>query len=761
MVLPIHADGALPDYMVQEEAFEAGRARNWQPGDRFRMQFGGRKGSWYRGTVAALAAPEPSVPAEVVDPWEGLEVRWDDSQSSAVTRVSMWEIEVDPNSDEVRRRRRRRRRSEPLWRGGAELDPAVWLQARIAEEKATMQRHHRRERSGKRIDERGASPPAYSADGDAGGAAYAPVLAAAAATAPAAEQPAAAAAAAAPAAKRPRNASYAAANRSELPQSAAVAAAAARATGGRLCGTRANPCFMPPVGDVRSPYYTGAIPSEVLQQLPRSEERFATMITNFHLGRGHPRFRVPSFAGVELSMLAVFNDVIQHGGCLSVTQRKKWRDVVRGGALPLVCNTPRDTCCAHEPLGRLPGRQLGRSPPMRRDHGRAPNVNAAMRPATQVRTLNLATTSSSTAMRQNYERTVRCFELYLRAGEFAADAAAGLLPPSDRVLTRAKQLELWQQLGGPHPRYEHFRPYPDFHAFGSEAEVAEAASRPAVSSAPPPEPPPASAAAAAAAGLPPPSAQAAVGRAVWRKWQGHGWYEAKIVAYNPAHARGVEHTLVYQQGTPQELVERMNVLLPPVPLCWHNPALRPPPPMAAATPAATTGAAGAVAAALQPAAAARGAAGARPASAGSGAAGAVAATLQPGGARPTSAHARPASALGPAAAGAAQVAALHGRQPSVTPAAASQQAAARPGLAAAAAPTPAALKSGASGSGVGPQHDGRVVTDTVGVTNAASATGFVNSTAAATADVEMAHPADDNGSEERAGPAASSKNGRT
>lgn len=99
LVLPIHAVGTLPDYVVKEGVFEAGRAQGWQPGERFRMQFGGRKGSWYRGTVTAVEQRGGGVEW---DPWEGLHVRWDDSQSSSVPRVSMWEIEPDPNSAEVR-----------------------------------------------------------------------------------------------------------------------------------------------------------------------------------------------------------------------------------------------------------------------------------------------------------------------------------------------------------------------------------------------------------------------------------------------------------------------------------------------------------------------------------------------------------------------------------------------------------------------------------------------------------------------------------
>ena len=53
LVLPIHADAALPDYVVPLAAYEQGRSKRWQAGDRFRMQFGGRKGSWFRGTIVS------------------------------------------------------------------------------------------------------------------------------------------------------------------------------------------------------------------------------------------------------------------------------------------------------------------------------------------------------------------------------------------------------------------------------------------------------------------------------------------------------------------------------------------------------------------------------------------------------------------------------------------------------------------------------------------------------------------------------------
>jgi hypothetical protein len=49
-------------------AFDAGAARSWRAGDRFRMQVGGPKGSCWRGTITAADEGTGG------DPWEALEV---------------------------------------------------------------------------------------------------------------------------------------------------------------------------------------------------------------------------------------------------------------------------------------------------------------------------------------------------------------------------------------------------------------------------------------------------------------------------------------------------------------------------------------------------------------------------------------------------------------------------------------------------------------------------------------------------------------
>ena len=109
----------------------------------------------------------------------------------------------------------------------------------------------------------------------------------------------------------------------------AAATAAAKHSGGQLCGTEAHPVFIPPANDVPSPFFASAIASGVLEKLPREAAAFVTMVANFHAGRGHARFKVPALGGVEMPLRRAFDEVIQRGGCLSVTQLKGWRDVVR------------------------------------------------------------------------------------------------------------------------------------------------------------------------------------------------------------------------------------------------------------------------------------------------------------------------------------------------------------------------------------------------------------------------------------------------
>ena len=99
-MIPVAICNALPDYLVRSEG-PAGYAERmrvpWQPGDRFRMFFGGKisskthkkvksGGVWYKGTVVELRATQPdrSAPPEEkerYDPWESLVVQWDKGEA--------------------------------------------------------------------------------------------------------------------------------------------------------------------------------------------------------------------------------------------------------------------------------------------------------------------------------------------------------------------------------------------------------------------------------------------------------------------------------------------------------------------------------------------------------------------------------------------------------------------------------------------------------------------------------------------------------
>lgn len=98
IVLPLHVDNLLPDFIVKVSAFEQSKKTHWKVGDRFKMYFGG-KGSarsasgYYKGTISGV---KQAVLGEAYDPWESLTVEWDNDNTGASMKVSPWEIEVDP-----------------------------------------------------------------------------------------------------------------------------------------------------------------------------------------------------------------------------------------------------------------------------------------------------------------------------------------------------------------------------------------------------------------------------------------------------------------------------------------------------------------------------------------------------------------------------------------------------------------------------------------------------------------------------------------
>jgi hypothetical protein len=85
----------------------------------------------------------------------------------------------------------------------------------------------------------------------------------------------------------------------------------------------------------------------VLQQLPPDEDSFTAMIANFHIARGHLKFRLPALAGELMQLRSVLLDVLARGGCQAVTQRKRWKDVVRSWALWRLSAARCDACAKH------------------------------------------------------------------------------------------------------------------------------------------------------------------------------------------------------------------------------------------------------------------------------------------------------------------------------------------------------------------------------------------------------------------------------
>lgn len=79
----------LPTYLPARAP--ARRQKMWQPGDRFRMYFGGKLGtkvggSWYKGKIESVDVPaQPMVQDH--DPWDSIHVVWDKNDGSGQTKV--------------------------------------------------------------------------------------------------------------------------------------------------------------------------------------------------------------------------------------------------------------------------------------------------------------------------------------------------------------------------------------------------------------------------------------------------------------------------------------------------------------------------------------------------------------------------------------------------------------------------------------------------------------------------------------------------
>jgi hypothetical protein len=227
---------------------------------------------------------------------------------------------------------------------------------------------------------------------------------------------------------------------------------------------------------------------------------------------------------------------------------------------------------------------------------------------------------ATTNVRQAYDKSLRCFELYMRSGAFVRDLEAGMLPPAGQALSRTQLIRIWENAGKGLPEFVTFNPY-DLDANGDPVSVtaanadtgtgggsggaaAAAAAAAGVARS--------IAAAAAAIGVTPTSKpesgvgknEAAttatvketpksapkpelkmvpqgpdttppskdpdqlVGKQIWRLWEGHGWFPGDVATWDKA--TGV-HEVLFAKGTPQEIQERMNLLDPPVPVSWRDP----------------------------------------------------------------------------------------------------------------------------------------------------------------------------------------------
>jgi hypothetical protein len=92
VAVPLHIDPALPDYIVQAANYETRMRKEWQPGDRFRMYFGGKLGTkvggaYYKGNILKVHADIKEGETQP-DPWESIEVVWDSEDGSSQHRVS-------------------------------------------------------------------------------------------------------------------------------------------------------------------------------------------------------------------------------------------------------------------------------------------------------------------------------------------------------------------------------------------------------------------------------------------------------------------------------------------------------------------------------------------------------------------------------------------------------------------------------------------------------------------------------------------------
>ncbi|KAG7673970.1 hypothetical protein Ndes2526B_g02554 [Nannochloris sp. 'desiccata'] len=546
IVLPVAIVSGLPDYLLKVEAYVSGMRVFWQPGDRFRMFFGGKisektlrkvkaGGTWHKGEVVAVEANAPGRYAsleekEKYDPWESIVVRWDHLAQDYVDRVNPWELEIDPEEetrrgDEARRLQQAAARSQRARASSrrAPDDPLAAQQAAEwdAEDANLEVLAAQAERANLLLSIHKAKPePEDTVFNDA---AYGPMalqtqqillatLGAPALMAHAAAAAAAAAAATATATAQNKIGSSGGGGSSKGPAAGLAAAAVGigggGGGGGSGGGTRSSGAPIapnPPTSNVPTgPLKPGQeVPPKVLEALRLLDSaQLTTLLVNFYRGlKG--KFKIPIFAHKELDLHAVWWAVMERGGYETVTASKQWRDICR--ALP----------------------QLDLS----------------------------GQTSASYNMRLNYERCLLDFENYLASGQYEADVKAGTAPVhthlTDAVGTRftipgAYPAAVDKRVGGAGGSLIN-----EPAAAGPLSAGVLAAHQAADTQSAPPSLQHSLGSRLREAGTD------AIGRVVQRYWPAEGgWWDATVTDYN---AETKEHQLTYNVGRPDESFEFVNL----------------------------------------------------------------------------------------------------------------------------------------------------------------------------------------------------------
>jgi hypothetical protein len=528
IVLPVAIVSGLPDYLLKVDAYVSGMRVSWQPGDRFRMFFGGKisektlrkvkaGGTWHKGEVVAV---EPTAPGkyasleekEKYDPWESVVVRWDHLAPDYVDRVNPWELEIDPEEetrrgDEARRLQQAAARSQRA-RASSRRHPDDPLAAQQAaeweEEDANLAvLAAQAERANLLLSIHKAKPePEETVFNDA---AYGPMalqtqqILLATLGAPALKAHAAAAAAIAPASGPVQSGKTGGGGGGSKGLASGFGGGGAGGAGGTRSAGAATAPALPASTVPTGPLKPGQeVPTKVLEALRVLDSYQCTiLLTNFYKGlKG--KFKIPIFAHRELDLHAVWWAVMERGGYETVTSNKQWRDICR--ALP----------------------QLDLS----------------------------GQTSASYNMRLNYERCLLDFENYLASGQYEADVAAGRAPVhthlTDGAATRFT-------IPGAYPAAAPAAPAGDGaaaiagggggdHTAGPLTKALLAANQAPIQS---------------LGSQLRESGAAAVGKVVQRFWpEEGGWWDATVTDFN---AETKEHQLTYNVDQPDESFEWVNL----------------------------------------------------------------------------------------------------------------------------------------------------------------------------------------------------------